>query len=162
GAAAMGNVGLQDAGDEPRAVLGLHVAVELAANAGIGAEAAADEHVEALDRVLAGRIDRHATCQETDVADVVLGAGVRAACQMDVDGSVEGNARLGPLSDRHRRALGIGEGELAAGRARAGDETGEHAGGPGREPDLGEAIFYQARILLRYSGDQKVLPNREA
>ena len=67
------------------------------------------KHVEALDRVLAGGVDRHATGEQADVADVVLRAGVGTAGEMDVDGRVEGDARLHPVGDRHRRALGVGE-----------------------------------------------------
>src|SRR5882724_10965500 len=101
------HVSPENALDEPRAVLDLHVAIELATDAGIGAEAAADEHVETLDSVLAGVIDGHAAGDHADVADVVLRAGVGAAREMDVDGTVEYHPRLHPVGDRHRRALGV-------------------------------------------------------
>ena len=103
---------------------------------GIRAEAAADVHVEALDRVVAVG-DRHAAGDQPDVADVVLRAGVRAAGQVHVDRRVEGDPRLHPLGDRHRRVLGVGGRELAAGVAGAGDQAGADAGGlrrSGRSP----------------------------
>ena len=48
---AVREIGLEDALDGLRRVLRLHVAIELAAERGIGPEAAADQDVIALDRV---------------------------------------------------------------------------------------------------------------
>ena len=56
----MPQVGVQDARDEVGAILRLDAVEELASDAGIRTEAAADEDVEALERVFAGLIDRHA------------------------------------------------------------------------------------------------------
>ena len=52
------------------------------------AEAAADDDVVALDRV-AVVADRDLRADQADVADVVLGAGMMAAGQVDVDRRVE-------------------------------------------------------------------------
>ena len=54
----------------------------------------------------------------------MLRAGMMAAGQMDVDRRVERNARLAPARDLLGVTLGVGGGELAAGIAGAGDETG--------------------------------------
>ena len=101
----------------------LDVAIEFAAERGIGAEAAADQDVIALDRVaLLGLL--HLAGEQPDFADEMLRAGMMAAGEMDVDRPVERNPRLAPARDLLGVALGVGGGELAAGIAGAGDEAG--------------------------------------
>src|SRR5438477_13171823 len=72
---AMGEVGLEHALDGLRCVLGLHIAVKLAAERSIGAEAAANVQMVALDRVALVR-HLHLGADQPDIADVMLGAGV--------------------------------------------------------------------------------------
>src|SRR5437016_13073546 len=75
---AMRQIALQDALDGARRILGLHVLVDLAAESRVRPEAAADQHVIAVDRV-ALLIDRNARRDQPDVADVMLRAGVMTA-----------------------------------------------------------------------------------
>src|SRR6266540_1192313 len=101
----MGQVELEHALDGLRRVLGFDVAVKLTAKRGIGAEAAANVDVVALDRVaLFGRLQLGA--EKPDVSDVMLGAGVGTAGEVDVDRAVELDARLAPAGDLLGMALG--------------------------------------------------------
>ena len=59
-----------------------------------GAEAAADVDVDSPRPCRSSSVDRHAAPMQADVADVVLGAGVVAAGEVDVDRRVERHARL--------------------------------------------------------------------
>src|SRR5712691_2708610 len=120
---AVREIGPQDAFDRRRRVFGLHVAVKLAAEHGIGSEAAAGKDVVALDGIALFR-GLHLASQQTDLADVVLGAGVVAAGEMDIDRPVELEACLAPTRNRFRMPLGIRGGELAAGVAGASDKAG--------------------------------------
>src|SRR5580700_130115 len=120
---AVGNVGLEDALDGLRRVLRLDVAVDLAAERRVRPETAADEHVIALDRV-AVLADLHLAGEQADLADEVLGAGMVAAGEVDIDRRVDRNARLAPGGDVAGVALGVGGREFAAGVAGAGDEAG--------------------------------------
>src|SRR5262249_62386424 len=116
-------IGLEHALDGRRRILGLDVAIELAAEHRIGAETAAGEDVIALDRVavLGGR---DLAGEQADLADEVLSAGVVATGEMDVDRRIERNARLAPARDLLGVPLGVGRRELAADIAGAGDEPG--------------------------------------
>src|SRR4051794_32261481 len=67
--AAGGDVDLENALDELRAILGLHAAVELAGDAGVRPEATADVDMEAFDRVVSGDVEGYAASQHADVAD---------------------------------------------------------------------------------------------
>ena len=93
----MREIGLEQVLDPRGRVLGFHVAQDLAADRALGAEAAAGNDVIAIDRI-AFLIDRDARRDETDVADVMLRAGMMAAREMDVDRLIEGDARLAPLA----------------------------------------------------------------
>src|SRR5262249_59994331 len=84
-------VAAQHALDRRRNVLGLHVAIDVARERGVDAENAADQAVIALDGVALLR-DLHLAGEEPDVADIVLGAGVVTAGEMDVDRPVEFDA----------------------------------------------------------------------
>ena len=124
-----------------RRVLRRDVAIELAAERGVRPEAAADQNVIALDRIVVlARLNLAG--EQADLADEMLRAGVMAAGQMDIDRRVERDARLAPARDLLGVALGVGSGEFAAGIAGAGDEAG--ADGIGRD---GEAERFDA--LLR-------------
>src|SRR6266446_1135399 len=104
---AIREVGLERALDGLRRVLSFDVAVELAAKRGIGAEAAANVDVVALDRVALFR-HLHLGAEKPDVSDVMLGAGVGAPGEMDVDRTVELHSRLAPAGDLLGMALGVG------------------------------------------------------
>src|SRR5205823_14782990 len=86
----------------------------------LGAGTTANEHVVAFDYVVPG-LDLGA--EQADVGDVVLRAGIRAAGQMHVERLVERDRCLEPFGEPERLALGVGQGELAAGVAGAGDEA---------------------------------------
>src|SRR5262249_3666575 len=99
GAGTMGEISFQHALDRLRRILGLHVPVDLAGEAGFGAEAAADQDVIALDSVTFFR-SLDLAGEQADVTDVVLCAGVMAAGEMDVDRPVEAHTRLAPGGNR--------------------------------------------------------------
>src|ERR1700704_5772131 len=81
--------------------------------------AASDEDLIAL---FAGDFDAH----ESDVSDVVLGAGVVTACDVEIDGLVEdGEALIEKIGERDSVGLGIGGRESAALVAGAGDRAAE-------------------------------------
>ena len=89
----------------------------------LGAIAATGDNVIAIDRVTLV-IDAHPCRDEPDVADIMLSAGMMAACQMNIDRLIECDARFAPCCDILRMGLGVGGGELAAARTGAGDESG--------------------------------------
>ncbi len=91
-------IGLEQALDPRRRLLGLRVGVDHLGDGGFRAEAAADVDVVARYRIVVA--DRHLDADEPDVADVMLGAGVGAPRQVDVDRLVHRHARLddGPRS----------------------------------------------------------------
>src|SRR5215210_792213 len=91
----MSEVRLKQTLDALRRVFGLHVGVDQLGDGGVAAEAAADMDVIALDLIVLA--DRDLGPDEADVADVMLGAGVRAAGQVDVDRLVEGEPHLDML-----------------------------------------------------------------
>src|SRR6185437_6748518 len=105
-------------------VLGLHVMKNFAAAAGVRPKSAADVNVVALDLVaVLGDLDLGA--KEADVADIVLGAGVRAAGEVNVHWRIELlQPGLAPARDVFGVALGVGQREAAAGIAGAGDQPG--------------------------------------
>src|SRR5215813_8734486 len=118
---AMREIGLEQALDGRRRVLRLHVAIDLPRQRRIGPEAATDMDVIALDGVavvgacnLAG--------EEADVANVVLRAGMVAAGEVDVEGTVESDARLAPARDLLGVTFRVRGGEAAADVAGAGHE----------------------------------------
>ena len=85
---AMGQVGLEHALDGFRRILRLDVVKDLAAAHGVGSKAAADMNVIALDLIaVLGNLHLHA--EQSDVADVMLRAGIRTAGEVDVDRAVE-------------------------------------------------------------------------
>ena len=101
----------------------------------------------ALDHVALLRTS-HLAGEQADVADVVLGAGMVAAGQVDVDRLVERDARLAGARDLLGVALGVGGGELAAGIAGAGDEASADRVRVGGEPERGDRGLRQRRLSL--------------
>src|SRR5947208_6812495 len=144
----MGDVGLEDALDSNRRVCSVDIAVQLPPQALIRTEAAADMDVIALDGVAVLR-DRHPGPEQADVADIVLGAGIRAAGKMDVDRDVKLQTRFAPVSDVLGVALGVGKGETTAGIAGTGDETGANRCRLCRKAQLCDRRFGRADTLRR-------------
>src|SRR6476646_6390424 len=104
------------------------------ADIGIRTEAATREDMKTIDCVV-GIADRDARTDHADIADVVLRAGMVAACQMDVDWRLDRNPRFAPIRDPGGRALGIGKAEFATGTAGAGNQAGAHLRSLDAEPD---------------------------
>src|SRR5262245_6789878 len=99
----MREIGLKQALDEGRRVLGLHVLLQGRADGSVSPEVPADGDVVSLHGVSVVA-DGDPRTEETDVADVVLGARVMAARQMDVDRLVETD-RIAALRNRRRVSL---------------------------------------------------------
>ncbi len=91
----------------------------------------------------------------------MLGAGVMAAGQMDVDRRVERHARLAPARNFFGVALGVGGRELAAGIAGAGDEAGADGIGVDGETERFDLLGRCGKLFRRHAGDQQVLPDGE-
>src|SRR3954452_10091118 len=134
GSGAMGDIGLEQSFDRLRRVLCLEVVVDLLPDVGVRTEPAAGEEMITLHRVLL--VDRHARPDQADVADVMLGTGMVAAGNVDVDRLVHLAARLAPVADLGSVALGVGGGKAATGIASAGDQAGADMRRLDREPDL--------------------------
>src|SRR5262249_12277690 len=78
----------------------------------VWAETATDVNMVALDRVaIFGGL--HFAGQQSDVADIMLRAGVMASGEMDVDRAVERDTAFAPARDLLGMPLGVGGGELA-------------------------------------------------
>ena len=156
----MREIALQHALDGARRILGLDVAIDLAAERGVRPETAADIDVIALDRigVLA---DLDLAGEQADIADVMLRAGMMAAGEMDIDRPVEIDARLAPLRDLLGVPLGIGGRELAADIAGAGDQPGADRGRLGGQTERVDGGLRQRDLVVGDAGDQQVLPDRQ-
>src|SRR6202453_362198 len=112
-AGTMREIGLEDAADGARHLLGNDITVELAAERRVRAKSAADIDVITLDRI--GLLVRLQFAREQpDLGDVVRRAGVMAAGQMNIDRRVERNARVAPARDLLGVPLGVGGGNIAA------------------------------------------------
>ena len=143
GRGAAREIDLQHALDGLRRVVRLHVAIELAGERRVRAEAAADQDVIALDGVAVLR-GLHLAGEQADVADVMLRAGMMAAGEMDVDRPVELDTRLAPARDLLGVALGVGGREPAAGVAGAGDEAGADRARLGGQAELLDRGFRES------------------
>ena len=91
----------------------------------------------------------------------MLGAGVVAAGQVDVDRPVELDARLAPARDLLGVALGVGGGEPAADVAGAGDQPGADRVALVARPSASIAASASVELVVRHAGDQQVLPDRQ-
>ena len=81
----------------------------------VSSKSSADEQVKSFASVLELRT------QQTDVADVVLCAAVRATGDVDVDGIVEFDFRVEKLGQRDSVTFGVGRGVFAIAIASAGN-----------------------------------------
>src|SRR3981081_1954277 len=95
----MRQVGFQKPLDGPRRVLGLEIVVDLLPDIGIRTEAATGKQVIAFDGVVAAFTDGHLRPDQSDIADVMLRAGMVAAGEMDIERRVDLDARLAPVAD---------------------------------------------------------------
>src|SRR5262245_32490299 len=158
---AMGKVGLKQLLNGNRAIIAPQLAQELAPDGRVGAVAAADDNMEAFDGITL-IIDSDPAADEADITDVMLGTGIGAACQVNVDRMLDLESRLNVLHDTGGRILGIGGGELTAAIAGACDEPGAHSARFPVKTDAFDArfgFFYPGLVNAR---EQKVLPNRQA
>jgi hypothetical protein len=101
---------------------------DFAAAGGVRPKTAADVNVIAFDLIAVfGNLDLGA--KEPDVADIVLGAGIRAAGEVNVHRRVEFlQPGFAPSRDIVGMAFGVGQREATAGIAGAGDEAGADRG----------------------------------
>ena len=106
-----------------RRVLCGEVPIDLLSDIGIRAKTPSREQVIAFNRVIC-LAQRNLGGDQADVADVVLGTGMVAACQMNVQRGVNLHARLAPVGNRGGVTLGVGGGKLAAGISSARDQAG--------------------------------------
>ncbi len=120
---AMRQIRPEQALDRSRRILGSHVAVKLARQAGVRTKTAADMHVIAFHRVaIIGNRDPRA--EQPDVADVVLRARMMAASEMDIHRAVDLDACLAPAGDVLGMLLGVRGREAAAAVAGARHQPG--------------------------------------
>src|SRR5580704_19635053 len=99
-------IALQDPLDGLRCILSFHVVEDLASERRLRTETAADQNVIALNRVaIVGHF--HLGREQADVADIVLRAGMVAAREVNVDRSVELDARLAPEGDILGMTFGV-------------------------------------------------------
>src|SRR6266436_1385000 len=125
GRGAIGEIGLQQLFHGLRRVLCLDVAIDFLPDIGVRAEAAPGIKVITLDRVvIASR--RHFCGEQTNVADVMLRAGMMTAGEMDIERRFDRHACFAPVADLGGVTLGIGGRELAAGIAGACDQPGAY------------------------------------
>src|ERR1700749_3990639 len=109
----MREIGLEQFFDRPGRVLRLEVAVDLLPEIGIETESATGEQVIAFNGVV-GITDGNLGGDQAYVADVVLGTGMVATSQADIQWRIDFNARIAPVADRRSVTLGVGSRELAA------------------------------------------------
>src|SRR5258705_4564716 len=158
---AVRKIGLEHTFDDPRRVFGFDVVVDLRRDRRVRTEAAADVNVVTFDSVaLLGRL--HLAGEQSDVADVVLRAGVMTAGEMNVHGPVERDAAFAPAGDLLGMSFGIGRREFAPGISGARDEPGANGVHVGRETETFDLCLRRHDLLRRHSGDDQVLPNGEA
>ena len=125
-------------------------------------EAAADQHVIAVDRV-ALLVDRDARRDQPDVADVVLRAGMMAAGEVDVDRRVERDARLAPARRSPRPAPWCARRRSGSRSSRCRRRGRRGSRSPCvREPERRDRGFGERDLVVRHAGDQQVLPDGEA
>ena len=119
----MREIGLEQFLNRPGRVLRPEVAVDLLPEIGIETETSAGEKVIAFDAVV-GIANGNLGGDQAYVADVVLGTGMVAASQVDIQWRIDFNARIAPVADRRSVTLGVGSRELAARIAGTRDQSG--------------------------------------
>src|SRR5215469_9656496 len=157
---AVREISLEHALDGLRRILGFDIAVDFRRDRRVRAETATDVNVVALDRVAVFG-DLHLAGEQADVADVMLGAGVVASGEMDVDRIVERDAAFAPARDLLGVPLGVGGGELATDIAGAGHESCANRVRTGGEAERFDARLRRLHALRAHARDDQVLPDRE-
>src|SRR5882672_10374204 len=109
---APGEICLEHALQECRKFVERNAGENLSADARVRATATAENDVVTFHR-FATEIDLHTL--QSDVADVVLRAGIGAAGEMDVEGMIEVNVLVEMRGERERLPFRIGGGPFAAG-----------------------------------------------
>src|SRR5579883_3654406 len=159
----MGEIGLQQPLDGLWRLACLEVVIDLLPDLGLRAEAAAGEQMIALDHIIALALTRrYLGRDQADVADVVLGAGMVAAGEMDVEWRIDIDTALAPVADRGRVTLGVGGRELAALVAGAGDQAGADLRGLHGKPELFDCGRRECDVLIADARDEQILPDRQA
>ena len=132
---------------------------ELAAEEFVITEAAADEDVVAFFG-FAGDFDGGG--EEADVADVMLGAGVGATGEMDVDGLIESEFFLEVIGEFAGVFLGVGGGEFAVGVTGTGDEPAAEVVLTPIEAGFEDGFFDGLNVGVWDVWDEEILPGSEA
>ena len=150
-------VGDEDFFHEGGQFVGADAAEDLAGDALLVVHAATEHEMVTLAAV--GELRAHAA----DIAAVVLGAGIRAAGEVDVDGEVKAGVALAKVGHECAGvALGVGGGVLAAFVSRAGDDA---AGGSVRLGEEAEALHgphERGGVGVGHVRDDEALPHGEA
>src|SRR5471030_1115923 len=129
------DIAFEHAFDGLRCILRLDVAIDLTAKHGIGTKAAADQDMVTLDCVaVGGRL--HLASEQANFANVMLGTGMMAAGQVNIDRSVELHPRLAPARDLVCMPFGVGRGELASSIAGTSNKASADRGCLGRKTKL--------------------------
>ncbi len=145
----------QQALDGLGAVFGGGAEADLARDARVLADRAADAEVEGIDH-LAVLLDLLAF--EADVGDPALSAGVGAAGDVQVDLLVEGRQAVFHLAGQPLgEGLGLGDGQLAELRPGACDRAAPEGRDLDLQADLAEAMHHVAGARVWNIGDENVL-----
>ena len=128
---------------------------------GLGVVHAATEHD--VIAVHGGAVfDFHAGAHHADVADVMLGAGILAAGEVDVHGLIEDHLAGKVVAEGDGLGLGIRGGELASLAAGAGDEAAGEGVVPVVEAGRLDGGDGGLEVFLGDARDDEVLPDGEA
>lgn len=100
--------------------------------------------------------------EEAEVADVVLGAGVGATGDVEIDRMVEGDVRIDGAGEGDGVGFGVGRGEAAAPISGAGDGSAEDGSGGDIEAGGLEGGLGGGEIFSGDVGQEKVLPDSKA
>src|SRR6185312_15111386 len=102
--------------NEPWRFIGLQIADHLLPDVGVRSKSTAGKQVIAFYRFVFARTG-HLGRDQSDVADVVLGAGVVASGEVDIERRIEFNPALAPVTDGSSVTFGVRRCELASGVA---------------------------------------------
>src|SRR5260221_9154630 len=85
-----------------------------------------------------------------------------ASGEVNIDRRIDRDPRLAPGRDLVGVPLGIRSRELAPRIAGAGDEASPQCIRPGAETERVDRRAGRRDLIVRYAGDQEILPDREA
>src|SRR6476620_8234722 len=132
---AMREVGFQQPLDGLRSILGLEIVINLLPDIGVRTKAAAGEPMITLDG-LAILADIHLRGDQSDIADVMLRAGMMTAGDVDVEWRIHNDARLAPVADLGCMKFCVRRRKPASSIAGAGNQPGANLRGLDRQADL--------------------------